>query len=355
MKTTRIFRQRLVILQAFLLMGCLQAVEAQPKVRLDGTYDIRTLPEDLTPPTAFADAPRAGAVFMDQIDNPKFFPQGRPASPNVLQGHAVYLPTNWEKGKRYPVIFEYLGNTAGVQSLKGLGYGLVGERDFIWVVLPIVSAYPSTQPDITMNWGNRSALANTVEYAKQAVREVCEKWGGDSANCVLVGYSRGGVACNLIGLCDDEMASLWKAMVVGAHYFSDGLDITGTRIPLGAADYKTVAKENLARLGKIAQLCVAEYNTDVLSGNPDKLLIPKIEEAGCKNFGEAIAKFRLKPVYDSSLTNTKAFIERNKPAGSSITFYSLPWANHGSIFILRDTPERAFIRSWIRSKVGLSK
>ena len=347
--------QQLAIALLCTLGVFLQAAEVQPKVRLDGTYDIRTLPEDLSRPTEFADTPGAGAVFMDQIANSTFFPKGRPASPNALQGHAVYLPTNWVKGKRYPVIFEYLGNTVGVQSLKGIGYGLVGERDFIWVVLPIVSAYPSTQPDITMNWGNGSALANTVAYAKQAVREVCEKWGGDSANCVLVGYSRGGVACNLIGLYDDEIASLWKAMVVGAHYFSDGMDITGTKIPLGAADYKTVAKEHLARLGKIPQLCVAEYNTDVLSGNPDKLLIPKIEKAGCTNIGEAIATFTLKPVYDSSLTGNKAFIERNKPAGSSVTFYPLPWVNHGSIFTLRNTPERAFIRSWIRSKVGLSK
>ena len=292
---------------------------------------------------------------MDQIANPKFFPKGRPASSTTLQGHAVYLPTNWEKGKRYPVIFEYLGNTVGVKSLKGIGYGLVGERDFIWVVLPIVSAYASTQPDITMNWGNGCALANTVEYAKQAVREVCEKWNGDSKNCVLVGYSRGGVACNLIGLYDDEIASLWKAMVPGAHYFSDGMDITGTKTTLAPADYKLVAKAHIARLGKISQLCVAEFNTDILSGNPDKLLIPKINEAGCKNIGEAIAKFKLKPVYDSGLTGTRAFIEKNKPAGCRVTFFSLPWANHGSIFSLRQTPERDFIRNWIRTQVGLSQ
>lgn len=109
-------------------------------------------------------------MFMDQIANPKFFPSGRPASPNVLQGHAVYLPTNWEQGRKFPVVFEYLGNTVGVQSLKGIGYGLSGGKDFIWVILPIVSAFPSTQPDVTVNWGNDVALANTVEYAKQAVR-----------------------------------------------------------------------------------------------------------------------------------------------------------------------------------------
>lgn len=346
-------RQWHAIALVFLVGGFLQAEEAQPKLRLDGPYDIRSLPEDLSRPAEFADTPGPGKVFMDQIANPKFFPKGRPVSPSALQGHPVYLPTNWEKGKRYPVIFEYLGNNAGVQSLKGFGYGLVGGRDFIWVHLPIVSAYPTTQNDVRVNWGNGSALANTVEYAKQAVREVCEKWGGDSNNCVLVGSSRGGVACNLIGLYDDEIASLWKAMVAGTHYFGDGMDITGANTALGSVDSKAVARAHIARLGKIEQLYVAEYNTDIPTGNPNQL-IAKIDEAGCKNIGEAIAMFNLKPVYDCSRIGTRAFIEKNKPAGSSVTFFPLPWVNHdGSIYSLRQTPEREFIRNWIRTQVGL--
>jgi hypothetical protein len=122
-------------------------------VRLDGPFDIRTIPEDLFRPTTLSDTTGPGKVFMNQIANLKFFPKVVPTSQLVLQGHAVYLPTNWVKGKKYPVIFEYFGNNAGVQSLKGVGYGLVGERDFMWVHLPIVSAYPTTQNDVTVNWG----------------------------------------------------------------------------------------------------------------------------------------------------------------------------------------------------------
>jgi hypothetical protein len=199
-----------------------QAATNAPKPRHDGPYDVRTIPEDISLPIEFSDTPGPGKVVMEQIANPKVFPSGRPASPNALQGHAVYLPTNWGPGKKHPVVFEYLGNTVGVQSLKGIGYGLTGGRDFIWVILPIVSEFPATQPDVTVNWGTDVALANTVEYAKQAVREVCDNWGGDPANCVLVGNSRGGIACNLIGLYDDEIASLWRAMVPSAHYLSDG-------------------------------------------------------------------------------------------------------------------------------------
>jgi hypothetical protein len=331
-----------------------QAAANVPEPRLDGPYDVRTIQEDLTLPTELSDTPGPGKVFMDQIANPKFFPSGRPTSPNVLQGHAVYLPTNWEQGKKYPVIFEYLGNTVGVQSLKGIGYGLSGGRDFIWVILPIVSASPATQPDVTVNWGNDVALANTVEYAKQAVREVCAEWGGDPANCVLVGNSRGGIACNLIGLYDDEIASLWKAMVPSAHYFSDGVDFTGTKVALGGADYRAVAANSIARLGTISQLIVAEYNSDILSGKPDAELIPKITAAGCTTLGEAITALKLKPVYDSSLTKTRAFIERHKPPTSTVVFHPLAWVNHGSLYSLRHTPERAFIRNWLRQQVGLS-
>jgi hypothetical protein len=324
-----------------------------PKPRLDGPYDIKTIPEDLSPPTELADTPGPGKIFMDQIANPKFFPHGRPASPDVLQGHAVYLPVDWQAGKKHPVIFEYLGNTVGVQSLKGIGYGLSGGKDFIWVILPIVSGYPSTQPDVTVNWGNGDALPNTVAYAKQAVKEVCAKWGGDPDACILMGYSRGGIACNLIGLYDDEIAALWKAMVPGAHYFSAGMDITGTRTALGGADYREVAARSVARLGTIAQLCVAEYNSDILNGNPDKQLIPQIDAAGCKDLAEAAETFKLKPIYDSSQTKTRAFVGQHKPASSNVTFYSLPWVNHGSLFATRPTPEREFIRGWIRAQAGL--
>lgn len=350
------------VLAAYHLVDSRRARQPEPAVapaavapapRLDGPYDIRTIPEDLTRPTEFSETPGPGKVVMDQITNPKFFPSGRPASPNALQGHAVYLPTNWEPGKKHPVVFEYLGNTVGVQSLKGIGYGLTGGRDFIWVILPIVSEFPATQPDVEVNWGAGGALSNAVAYAKQAVREVCEKWGGDRNNCILMGYSRGGIACNLIGLYDDEIASLWKAMVPGAHYFHAGLDITGTKIALGGADYKEVAAKSIARLGRISQLCIAEYNTNPLNGNPDTQLVPKIEAAGCTTIGEAIAAFKLEPIYDSSQTKTRELIAAHKPATSEVTFYPLPWVNHGSTFSLRPTPAREFIRNWLRVQVGL--
>jgi hypothetical protein len=100
-------------------------------------------------------------------------------------------------------------------------------------------------------------------------------------------------------------------------------------------------------------LIVAEYNTDILSGKPDAELIPKITAAGYSTLGEAITALKLKPVYDSSLTKTRAFVESHKPPTSTVVFYPLAWVNHGSLYSLRHTPERAFIRTWLRQQVGL--
>lgn len=82
-------------------------------------------------------------------------------------------------------------------------------------------------------------------------------------------------------------------------------------------------------------------------------MVPKIKDAGCATLGEAITAFQLKPVYDSSLTKTRAFIERHKPPTSSVVFFPLAWVNHGSLYSLRHTPEREFIGNWLRQQVGL--
>jgi hypothetical protein len=34
----------------------------------------------------------------------------------------------------------------------------------------------------------------------------------------IAGFSRGAIACNFIGLRDDEIASLWCGFVVHSHY-----------------------------------------------------------------------------------------------------------------------------------------
>jgi len=40
------------------------------------------------------------------------------------------------------------------------------------------------------------------------VKMICEKYGGDSAKVFLAGFSRGSIACNYIGLHNNQIASL---------------------------------------------------------------------------------------------------------------------------------------------------
>ena len=49
--------------------------------------------------------------------------------------------------------------------------------------------------------------------------------GGDPERVLLVGFSRGAIGCNYLGLYDDEIAELWKAMIPYSHY--DGVRLWG--------------------------------------------------------------------------------------------------------------------------------
>lgn len=58
--------------------------------------------------------------------------------------HTLYIPTNCQEGKRYPVLVEYTGNkfpacgSTGEVKEANFGYGLSGGEGFIWVCMPYV-------------------------------------------------------------------------------------------------------------------------------------------------------------------------------------------------------------------------
>ena len=64
-------------------------------------------------------------------------------------------------------------------------------------------------------WGDVRA---TVGYCKATVLRTCEEFGGDPSNVFIAGFSRGAIACNYIGLHDDEIASLWRGFICHSHY-----------------------------------------------------------------------------------------------------------------------------------------
>jgi hypothetical protein len=156
--------------------------------------------------------------------------------------HALYLPTNWEPGKTYPVLVEYTGNHAPRYNSTGevkdanLGFGLSGGEGYIWVTMPYVQL--GGLSNAVTWWGDRQA---TIDYCKTNLPRILKDFGGDPDNVIIIGFSRGAIACSYIGLADDEIASYWKGMLAHDHF--DGQVQWGYE-----ADSRADALSRLARL-----------------------------------------------------------------------------------------------------------
>ncbi len=91
-------------------------------------------PKDLVTPVMTEESPAPG----------KRVRQVAPEYEGTEVYHTLYLPTDWQKGKSYPVLVEYTGNKfpacGSTGEVKGanLGYGLSGGKGFIWVSMPYV-------------------------------------------------------------------------------------------------------------------------------------------------------------------------------------------------------------------------
>ncbi len=176
--------------------------------------DILTVAPDLSTPVMEADrSPSAGRrVRMVAV-----------GYEGTTVHHSLYLPTDWRQGRKYPVIVEYAGNgpyrnkigdtCSGRVEDCNLGYGISGGKKFIWVCLPFISK--DHKRNQLQWWGDIDA---TVEYCKAVVAQVYRDFGGDPRAVFLAGFSRGAIACNFIGLHDDEIASIWRGFICHSHY-----------------------------------------------------------------------------------------------------------------------------------------
>jgi len=133
--------------------------------------------------------------------------------------HSLYLPADWKRGGKYPVIVEYTGNKfppgkgSGAVKDANLGYGISGGSGFIWVVMPYIEK-ERKQNAVTW-WGDRQA---TIDYCKLNLPRICLRFGGDPDNIFLCGFSRGAIGASYLGLADDEIASLWKGILTHDHF-----------------------------------------------------------------------------------------------------------------------------------------
>lgn len=283
----------MAVLKTLLILICstLSVAAAEP-VNLNG------LPSDLMVPAVTRGTPAPGQRVW----------QTNEGFEKTEIAHALYLPTDWRPGKRYPVIMEYPGNggyrnalndvsRGRVQDCK-LGYGLSGGVGMIWVSLPFVD--PKTGQHAVKWWGDPDA---TADYCKQTVARICREYGGDAKNVILTGFSRGAIACNYIGLRDAEIAKLWKAMLPHSHY--DG--VRKWNYPDSDA---ASARQRLARLGTRPQFISHEKSTQ----------------------------------------QTEAYLKESGISGQ-FTFMALPYPNHSDEWVLKDIPQRSRAREWLQNIV----
>ena len=219
--------------------------------------------------------------------------------------HALYLPRDWKKGKRFPVIVEYAGNgpytsefgdlsTGRVEDSK-LGYGISGGKHFIWISIPFVNSEEGRNE--TQWWGDTDA---TVKYCQRTVLWVCEEYGGDPSRIILVGFSRGAIACNYIGLHNDGIADTWLAFIPYSHY-------DGVRQWDWPGSDRQSAVERLKRLkGRASFVC-----------------------------------------QERSVEDVRAYIG-STGINAPFTFWTIPFRNHNDAWALRDTPARRALRSWLK-------
>jgi hypothetical protein len=123
------------------------------------------------------------------------------------------------------VIAEYPGNiffipgcySTGLPDQCLIGHGMTKGRGSICVGLPFID--PAAGKIAEHGWGDPDA---TADHAIRMMEEVCANFGGDRANLVLTGFSRGALACGYIGLRNDRIAALWKGFHACQHYDGDG-------------------------------------------------------------------------------------------------------------------------------------
>lgn len=231
--------------------------------------------------------------------------------------HVTWLPTDWKASGRYPVIVELAGNgpyrngfgdiSTGRPEGSKLGYGISGGREFIWICLPFVD--DSGKKITTRWWGQRPGYdpQPTIRYIKHAVPEVCRRYGGDPRRVVLAGFSRGAIACNYIGLYDDEIARLWTAMIPYSHY--DGV-FEKWGYPL--ADRRSALKR-LTRLGPRPQFICHEQSSSA----------------------------------SRSLQATREYLGGTGVRGQ-FTFQATGFRNHNDAWTLRPSAARKALRQWLR-------
>jgi acetyl esterase/lipase len=155
------------------------------------------------------------AVSADPTPGKRVF-RSLPAWKDTAVKHVLTLPSDWQPGKKYPVLVEYTGNqfyhkycySTGYTADGHMAYGLAAGGSFIVLNLPFVSE--DGQREQIDGWGS---VEKAIDYCFAALRDAQANFGADLRAVVYVGFSRGAYAANYLALHNDDIAGVWAGFL----------------------------------------------------------------------------------------------------------------------------------------------
>ena len=293
-----------------LLMALISAPHAAIAQDSQPTWpDWRTVAADMVVPEVEDAEPRAGRRV-------RYVPEGHSSELACI----LWLPHDWDSEERYPIFVELPGN-GGYRDARGdecsgrpedcrLGFGLTAGTGWIWVCLPFLNARGDA---VALTWWGDAPDYDpraTLEFWKQTLTEICQRFQGDRDQVVLAGFSRGAIACNALGLHDDSTAALWTAFLPCSHY--DGV----RSWPFPGSD-RAAAASRFQRLRQRPQLILGEHNQ------------PR---------------------------ETRTFLEAAYPGQlDQIVTESTGFQNHSDQWALRPCAARTLARTWLKQQTSRTK
>jgi hypothetical protein len=237
--------------------------------------DIHSVPVDLTVPALSHEKPAPGKRVTHGLD-------------------VLYLPTDWQKDAKWPVIVELAGNggyrnkfgdvSTGLPEGSNLGFGLSGGRGFIWLCVPYLNAKGD---QVAIKWWGDAPTYDpqpTLKHLRESVPSICRDFSGDPTKVVLAGFSRGAIACGYLGLHDEETSKLWCAFFAYSHF--DGVK----KWPYPSSDRES-ALTRLQRLANRPVFICGEVSNAQETESHLRPLLPKADltflSTGFRNHNDA--------------------------------------------------------------------
>lgn len=218
--------------------------------------------------------------------------------------HGLYLPPDWQPGRRWPVIVESPCNK--YQSFLGkvddtrLGYHFAGCRSYIVVVFPYIQA----DANLDSGWGDVPAA---VAYWDLNLRRTLAEFGGDPGAVIGAGFSRGAISTSYVGLHTELIADHWLGFFMHSH-----ADVVTTLTPDKGAGSAT-------RMGRVQG------------------------RAALLSWGAA---------GDGGMDNSLKGVALLESFGDPVTTLAVPGVGHTDAWIIDDATSRASAQDWLFATVA---